>query len=88
MYSFQLVMRPLVRTHSLKPEGGHGDVCGKKHNEVIIMTILPSNIERDKNVSSVVPKGESGKGAFFFLIEGIALEKLEFSEIEIGHLLQ
>ena len=25
---------------------------------------------------------------FFFLLEGIALEKLEFSEIEIGHLLQ
>ena len=56
----------LVRTYSLKPEGGHGDVCEKKHNGVIIKTILPSNIERDKNVSSMVPKGESGKGAFFF----------------------
>lgn len=34
------------------------------------------------------PKVKVAREHFFFLIEGIALEKLEFSEIEIGHLLQ
>ena len=69
MCSFQLVLKkhPFLWTHSLKPEGGHGDVCEKKLNGVIIMKILPSNIEKDKSVFYVVSKSESGKEAFFFL---------------------
>lgn len=59
--------RLFVRTPSRKP-GGRGDVCEKELNGAIIMTILPSNTERDKNVLSVVPKSESGKGFFCFLV--------------------